>query len=100
MGDFDGVGFPVVVTTLLPGTPAPAVLIGCEALADGLLWPADGDVVWVGAVMLLLGGAAFPLLEISTAMIATMPMAAAPMPANKKVRLLGLRGPGPRSGPF
>jgi hypothetical protein len=34
-----------------------------------------------------------PLLEISTAMIATMPMAAAPMPANKNVR-----DPLPRGG--
>jgi hypothetical protein len=34
------------------------------------------------------------LLEISTAMIATTPMAAAPVPANKKLRFLGFRGSG------
>jgi hypothetical protein len=34
------------------------------------------------------------LLEISTAMIATTPMAAAPMPANKKLRSPGPREPG------
>jgi hypothetical protein len=46
----------------------------------------------------LLGGG--PLLEISTATIATTPMAAAPMPANKKVLLPGLREPGNRSASF
>jgi hypothetical protein len=46
----------------------------------------------------LLGGG--PLLEISTATIAMTPMAAAPMPANKKVLLPGLREPGNRSASF
>jgi len=40
------------------------------------------------------------LLEISTAMMATTPMAAAPMPANKKVRLPGLREATGRSAPW
>jgi hypothetical protein len=64
-----------------------------------VLWGA-ADWVWVGIVVLgpLLGGG--PLLEISTAMIATTPMAAAPMPANKKVLLPGLREPGNRSASF
>ena len=90
VGDLDGVGFPVVAPTLTPGAPPPAVLTGCE-VPDGLArWPGVDDWVWVGAMTL---GPVFDpeplLLEISTAMIATTPMAAAPMPANKKVRLPG-----------
>jgi hypothetical protein len=47
----------------------------------------DCACVWVGAVVLPPGFAELlPLLEISTAIIATTPIAAAPMPANKKVR--------------
>ena len=64
-----------------------------------VLWGA-ADWVWVGSVVV---GPVFvdgPLLEISTAMIATTPMAAAPMPANKNVLLTGLRGPGNRSASF
>ena len=74
------------------------MLIGCEGLADGLLWAVGCDCVWVGAMMLGPDPGGVLLLEISTAMIATMPTAAAPIPANKKVRLPGPRGPGPRSG--
>jgi hypothetical protein len=55
---------------------------------------ADGDDVWVGATVLVPTVADWLLLlEISTAIIATMPMAAAPIPANKKVR-----DPLPRGG--
>jgi hypothetical protein len=58
------------------------------------------DWVWVGSVVLLPTPLRdeLLLLEISTAMIATTPMAAAPMPANKKDRFPGLRGSGTRSG--
>jgi hypothetical protein len=41
-----------------------------------------------------------PLLEISTAIIATTPMAAAPIPANKKVRDPLPRGGGIRWASF
>jgi hypothetical protein len=60
------------------------------------LWLAD-DVVWVGAVVppTPVTGV-LPLLEISTAIIATTPMAAAPIPANKKVRDPPPRGAGIR----
>ena len=104
LGDFDGDGMPCLLSapTLLPGTPAPAVLTGCEGLVDELLVAPPATDVWVGAVVLLAGpDAALPLLEISTAMIATTPMAAAPIPANKKVRVPQDYGtPGIRSASF
>src|SRR6185437_863816 len=94
VGDFDGVGFPVVPPTLLPGaTPPPWLMGGVVLVGVPVLW-AVPDWVWVGSIV---SGPLFgdgPLLEISTAMIATTPMAAAPMPANKNVLLPGLRGPG------
>jgi hypothetical protein len=96
LGDFDGVGFLVVGTTLLLGPSPPAVLPGCDAVAEApVLRPPDGDAVWVGAVVDgELVAALFPLLEISTAIIATMPIAAAPIPANRKVRDPFPRGAG------
>jgi hypothetical protein len=61
----------------------------------------DCDCVWVGAVVLVPEFAELlPLLEISTAIIATTPMAAAPMPANKKVRDPLPRGAGIRWASF
>jgi len=54
----------------------------------------DCDCVWVGTVVLVPRFAELlPLLEISTAIIATTPIPAAPIPANKKVR-----DPLPRGG--
>jgi hypothetical protein len=100
VGDFDEVGFPVV-PTLLPGaTPPPWLMVGAELVCVAALWVGAPVELWVGNVVVgpvLVDG---PLLEISTAMIATTPMAAAPMPANKKVLLTGLRGPGNRSASF
>jgi hypothetical protein len=54
----------------------------------------------VGSVVLLptLFTVELPMLETTTATIATTPMAAAPMPANKKDRFPVLRGAGNRSG--
>jgi hypothetical protein len=94
LGDFDGVGF-LVGTTVLLGARPPTLLPVCDAVADApVLRPPDGDAVWVGATELCeLFAVLFPLLEISTAMIATMPIAAAPIPANRKVR-----DPLPRGG--
>ena len=79
----------------MPTKPPPPVLTGGAALvAACFLGAATCDCVWIGAVVLVPGVAdELPLLEISTAMIATMPMPAAPMPANKKVR-----DPLPRGG--
>jgi hypothetical protein len=99
VGDFDEAGdFAVVGPTLMPWPPLPPVLTGGAVLGDALgLWASTPGWVCVGSVVLVPGpGDALPLLEISTAMIAMTPMAAAPMPANKKVRLPGLRGPGNR----
>ena len=78
------------------------MLPGGDALGDELaVWLAATDWLWGGAVGLVPGVAdEGPLLEISTAMIATTPMAAAPIPANKKVLLPGLRDPGIRSASF
>jgi len=105
LGDFDGDGdaFLVVGPTITGWAPPPKLLVGCDVLAgDADLWPTDADGVWVGKIV-------WPCpmfddvplwLEISTAIIATTPMAAAPIPANKKVRFPGLRGPGSRSASF
>lgn len=71
----------------------------------------DGELAaWLGAEAVWVGSVVLPpppsldegllLLEIRTAMIATTPMAAAPMPANKNVLLLDLRGPGSRWASF
>jgi hypothetical protein len=78
------------------------VLAGA-ALGDVLARWLAADWLWVGSVVLLPPPSldeGLLLLEISTAMIATTPMAAAPMPANKNVRLLDLRGPGSRWASF
>jgi len=92
-------------TTPVPGLTPPMALTGCEAFPAGPFALAVAeDAVWVGIVVLppTLFKFELLLLEISTAMIATTPMAAVPMPANKKDRfpvLLSLvRGAGSRSG--
>jgi hypothetical protein len=102
VGDFDAVGFPVVAPTITPGPTPPNVLTGCETPVDGLFaWVADAVGVWVVTMVLFpLFPGVLPLLEISTAMIATMPMAAAPIPANKKVRDPVPRGDGIRWASF
>jgi hypothetical protein len=102
VGDFDAVGFPVVAPTITPGPTPPNVLTGCETPVDGLFaWVADDVGVWVVTMVLFpLFPGVLPLLEISTAMIATMPMAAAPIPANKKVRDPVPRGDGIRWASF
>ena len=87
-------------TTTLAGLPPTKLLTGCEVLVCAtVLWLADDDEFWVGIVVLIprfdVEGL---LLEISTAMIATTPMAAAPIPANKKLRFPGFRGCGSRLG--
>jgi len=98
VADFEGKVVPVAATTMpLPGVPP----TGCVTLACAPgLWLADCDWVWVGIVTLPPTFRKFvlPLLEISTAIIATAPMAAAPVPAIKKVRFPGLRETGSRSG--
>ena len=100
VGDVDEDFVPVTPPpTLLPVLPLTEVLTGCVVLTCGLgLWDCV-VAVWVDTEVLV---PAFdegpPLLEISTAMIATTPMAAAPMPANKNVRLFGPRAASPRSG--
>jgi hypothetical protein len=88
VGDFDGEAFPVVGSTIMPGPPPPTVLTGCETVADeSFLGAADCECVWGGAVVLCpMCAELLPLLEISTAIIATTPMAAAPIPATRKVR--------------
>ena len=86
--DFDeaGVGGGI---TILAGLPPTKLLAGCAGalVCATALGRAGCDWVWVGSVMLGPGPSDGPLLlEISTATIATTPMAAAPIPANKKVR--------------
>jgi hypothetical protein len=100
--DADADAFPVVGTTLMPGIPPPTLLPGCDALGEApVLWAVDCDDVWVGAVVLVpMFAELLPLLEINTAIIATMPMAAAPIPANKKVRDPLPRGGGIRWASF
>lgn len=100
--DADADAFPVVGTTLMPGIPPPTLLPGCDALGEApVLWAVDCDDVWVGTVVLVpIFAELLPLLEISTAIIATMPMAAAPIPANKKVRDPLPRGGGIRWASF
>jgi hypothetical protein len=98
--DFDGVGFLAGGTTLLLVTPSDE-LMGCGALGDAFLPAAECDGVTVGATVLLLTVLdGWLLLEISTAMIATTPMAAAPIPANKNARDPLLRGAGILWVPF
>jgi hypothetical protein len=103
--DFDGdtdVG-PVVGPTLMPGSPPPGALVGCDAPVPELgLTLAGADWLAVGSVwpLLLPPPDAPVLLEISTAMIATTPMAAAPIPANRNVRFPGLRVAGCGPAPF
>src|SRR6202012_5986928 len=73
VGDFDEVGFPDV-STLLPGTtPAPWLMSGAELVGVPVLWVGAAAEVWVGNVVPgpVVGGG--PLLEISTATIATTP---------------------------
>ena len=73
------------------------------ALGDVLAGWLALDWVWVGSVVLVPPPSLEEvplLLEISTAMIAMTPMAAAPMPANKNVRLLDLPGAGSRWASF
>ena len=87
-------------TTPVPGL-TPTALTGCEAFtAAPPLWVTGPDWVWVGSVVLppTLFKVELLLLEIRTAMIATTPMAAAPMPATKKDRFPLPRGAGSRSG--
>ena len=97
--DFDAAGV-VTGSTILAGLPPPKLLTGCddEALVCTTALGRTGcDWVWVGSVMLGPGpSGGLLLLEISTATIATTPMAAAPIPANKKVRDPG--DPVPRGG--
>ena len=116
VGDFDGDGDFVAVgdfeavadldaagvgggSTILAGLPPPKLLTGCDGalVCATALGRAACDWVWVGSVMLGPGpSGGLLLLEISTATIATTPMAAAPIPANKKVRDPG--DPVPRGG--
>ena len=102
VGDFDEAGVPVAptTTTLLAGLPAPVLPTGLVVLLPAtVLCAADGDWVWVGIVVLPPSCKFEPLLlEISTATIATTPMAAADIPAIRKFRLPELGGPGTRSG--
>ena len=100
--DFDGAGV-VTGSTILAGLPPAKLLTGCdEALVCATALGRTGcDWVWVGSVMLGPGpSGGLLLLEISTATIATTPMAAAPIPANKKVRFPGRRGSGRGPVPF
>jgi hypothetical protein len=64
------------------------LLAGRETLVCAtVLGVADCDTVWVGIVVLLpMFKDALWLFEISTATIATTPMAAAPIPATRNVR--------------
>jgi hypothetical protein len=97
----EGVG--VVSPTLLPGKPPPPLSLGGVVLAfAAVLGVGAAELLWVGAVVELTPRfeEVLLLLEISTAMIATTPMAAAPMPANKKVRFPGPREPGCGLVPF
>ncbi len=100
-GVFEAAVVPVAPTaTPVPGLMPPMALTGCEALASGPFAGAVApDAVWVGIVVSLptLFRFELPLLEISTATIATTPMAAAPMPAIKKDRFPLPRGAGSRS---
>jgi hypothetical protein len=103
-GVFEGASdFVAVVPVAPPTTPVPGLpmaLTGRETVTPGLLCAVAPDWVWVGSVVLLptLFKVELLLLEISTAMIATTPMAAAPMPAIKKDRFPLPRGAGSRSG--
>ena len=90
-GDFDEIGDPVAPTTTrpLPGlTPTVLPPGWVTPLPATALWLASPDWLWVGIVVL---PPRFSdeelLLEISTAMIATTPMPAAPIPAIRKFRL-------------
>jgi len=103
LGDFDETGDAVPVgTTLVPGTPAPTLVAGCDAVRGAAaLLPVGDDDDWVGAtVFVLVFAALLPLFEISTAIIATIPMAAAPIPANRNVRDPLPRGGGIRCASF
>jgi hypothetical protein len=101
-GDFEADVVPVVppTETLLPWLPPITLLTGCAGFACApALCAATCDWVWVGSVVLppRFKGV-LPLLDISTATIATTPMPAAPIPANRKARLAGLPGSGTRVG--
>ena len=88
VADFDEAGV-VTGSTVLAGLPPAKLLTGCDGalVRATTLGRAGCDWVWVGSVMLGPGpSGGVLLLEISTATIATTPMAAAPIPANKKVR--------------
>ena len=103
VGDFDADGEAFVVgPTLLPGATPPPMLPAGDAVGDELaLWLGDAEWLWAEAVELVPGVADGELLlEISTAMMAMMPTAATPIPANKKVRDPLPRGAGIRCASF
>jgi hypothetical protein len=83
---------------LLAGGSWPASPDPEDAFADEPDFCSAVLLVWVGAVVLLVWPTPVaPLLEISTAIIATTPTAAAPMPATSRLRDGGRRGSGTRS---
>lgn len=91
--DFEAETPSPVAPMLLPGGSRPASPVPEVGLADELALRDDCGWVWVGSVVLLDRFAVVgPLLEISTAIIAMTPTAAAPMPAISRLRDWGRRG--------
>ena len=90
LGDFDGDGKDRsgVGSRLSPGMLPLIPLPADEVVADAVgLCEVDAELCVVGVVDLVAPpGCALPLLEISTATMATTPMTAAPIPANNRLR--------------